>query len=180
MEMPTMTYISQNHPYLAMQKYHIDVDRHLATEPVIKDSDSFITKIGSTHAHQYVKFDADKTPVFKIDAEKTRLASIPDKVGAKVVSLTKFNTKYQYPDIKKVYDHLLDTHDYVRTDDVQYPGGKNTWLKLVPDYEKSGHHIYLDTNDGLKTVNSQHISDNHESIWNSDHAHVLISKNPLV
>jgi hypothetical protein len=179
-EMPAMAYVSKNDPYLRMKKSGVDVNAHLASTPIHRTDTDTITKVAlAGNSDQYAKIDNNRNPIFRLDTTKTSLSSVPNKVGSKVASMVKFNTEYQYPDVKKVYDHLLINNDFIRTDDIQYPGGKNTWLKLVHDYDSEGKHLYIHENDKLTKVLASHIEANHSKIWNSDKTHVVISNSSL-
>lgn len=181
LEMPTVIDVRKNDPYMLMKQKAIDLDKHLESTPIDETSEHRISKIDTdSRAYQYAKIrKGENVPVFRIDAEKLT-HFIPNKTGSKVVSMIKFNTSHQYPDVKKVYDHLLNSHDYIKTNDIQYPGGKHTWLNLVNQYELSGKNLYIHENGNLRSTTANEIHQQQGAIWDSTHTHILISNKKLL
>ena len=179
-ESPEMVYVSKNSPYLQMKKHEVDADQHANVTPLFKTDSYKITRVQKDpDTEQYAKIDSNGNPIFRIHVGKTKLQHIPKRTGAYVGSLLKFNSANQYSDIKKVYDHIIDHNDYVRTDDIHYPGGRNTWLALVKDFEQDGKHLYIHKTEGIEKTTAQSIHDNQNMIWSSDKNHIVVSNNPL-
>jgi hypothetical protein len=116
---------------------------------------------------QYVAHGEPGKPLLRMEFKDHSFSNLSDKKGSYASLVHKGGyVKTSVSDkLKKIYDHELNSNDYITSDANQYEGGKIIWKKIVKDFENEGKSIYIHDGERLTKVSHQDILNGEHSIW---------------
>lgn len=168
MEMPTIMDGGQNSLWDMYTKIAEKTHRSNKDAKDIGDNVTRLEVNGTSELNrQYVAHGEPGNPLLRMEFKNHSFSDIPDKTGSYASLVHKgASIKTSVSDkLKKIYDHELNTHDYITSDANQYEGGKILWKKMTNDFENEGKNIYIHDGEKLTKVSHQDILNGEHSIW---------------